>query len=201
MERVEEVVETDPEPIRERTVEVTGSRRAPNVVERTVMDDVGVLGRQTARVEATRPVVVTRDPEDVIITPAARRTRTVVRPTVVTEHPQRVYDAKRTIFRAYQIIWYILAFIEILLAFRFVFHLMGANPYSGFVALIYGLSGILVAPFVGILPAYGAGVSVFEWSTIIAAVVYLLIAWGLVYLFQLIKPVDPVEVEETVDNP
>lgn len=203
MERVEETIETEPivsEPVTERTVKVTGSRHAPNVVERTVTDEAGVLGGQRARVVSTQPVI-TRDSEDVLIAPAARRTRTVVRPTVVTEHPQHVYESKKTIFRAYQVIWYILAVIEVLLAFRMFFRAIGANPYSGFVLLIYGITGLLTAPFMNIVPAYGAGNSVFEWSTVIAAAVYLLVAWGIVYLFQLVKPVDPEEVEAIVDNP
>src|SRR3990170_5773576 len=44
-------------------------------------------------------------------------------------------------------VWYILGLIEILLAFRFVLKLFGANPSSGFVDFIYSVSGVLTAPF------------------------------------------------------
>ena len=41
---------------------------------------------------------------------------------------------------------------------------------------------------------------VFEWSTLIAMAVYAILAYGLVALFQLIKPTNPEEVEQNVDN-
>ena len=124
-----------------------------------------------------------------------------VEPAIQTEHPQKVYNTKKTIFRMYQIIWYVLAIIEIFLAFRMVFKAVGANPYSGFASFIYALSNPLAVPFQGIVANSVYGNSVFEWSTIIAAVVFFLIAWGLVYLFQMMKPVTPQEVEGSVDNP
>lgn len=134
--------------------------------------------------------------------PAVVRTvKKVVNPVVQTEHPQRVFEKKKAIFRSYQIIWYIVAFIEILLVFRFILKALGANPFSGFVNLIYMLSNPLALPFSGIFKSSVSGASAIEWSTLFAAVVYLLLAWGLTNLFQFIKPVTQKEVEETVDNP
>jgi len=76
-----------------------------------------------------------------------------------------------------------------LLAFRFTLKLLGANPSSGFVDLIYSVTNVLVAPFTGIFStptAEGDIVSsVFETSTLVAIVVYALIAWGLVKLVNL----------------
>lgn len=115
--------------------------------------------------------------------------------------PQQAYGKKKVIFRAYQIIWYILGIIEILLAFRVFLRLVGANPNSGFTALIYSLSAPFAVPFRGIVGTTSFGNSVMEWSALIAMVVYLIIAYGLVKLFQLVKPTDPIEVEHTVDNP
>jgi len=123
--------------------------------------------------------------------------------TTATAAPttQRTYQTKKTIFRAYQVIWYIVGVIEVLLAFRFVLKLIAANPYSGFVSFIYSLSALFVTPFEGIVRTPSAGGSVLEWSTLIAGIVYFVIAWGIVYLFQLIKPVTPTEVSQVVDNP
>src|SRR4051812_38890275 len=45
------------------------------------------------------------------------------------------------------IIWYILGIVEVLLAFRFVMKLLGANPNSGFVDFIYSVTSVLTAPF------------------------------------------------------
>lgn len=121
-------------------------------------------------------------------------------PPVTNEHPQKVYEKKKAIFRTHQIIWYILAVIEVLLAFRMVFKALGANPYSGFATLIYTLSDPLAYPFSGILRTSIAQDSIFEWSTIVAAVVYALIAYGIVYLIHMMKPVSPDEVEKKVDS-
>ncbi|MGI8419245.1 MAG: YggT family protein [Candidatus Levyibacteriota bacterium] len=130
-----------------------------------------------------------------------RVTTTTAPSAETTKNPQKVLAKKKAIFRTYQVIWYILAIVEILLGFRMVLKALGANPLSGFVNLIYTLSDPLALPFVGILHSSISGVSVFEWSTLIAAVVYAILAYGVVYLIQIVKPVTPSEVSEKVDNP
>jgi hypothetical protein len=92
-------------------------------------------------------------------------------------------DSKTT---AKNIVWYLLGLIEILLAFRFVLKLLGANPASGFVNFIYSISGILTAPFDSIFGTTtnptGNTQSVFEPSILVAAIVYAVIAWGIAKL-------------------
>lgn len=87
---------------------------------------------------------------------------------------------------AANIVWYILGVIEVLLAFRFVLKLLGANPESGFVDFIYTISGILTGPFDNIFgvskTTSGETQSVFEPSILVAAAVYALVAWGIVKL-------------------
>lgn len=128
----------------------------------------------------------------------------VYRPDPVTplenQTPQEAYTKKKVIFRTYQIIWYILGVIEVLLLFRIVLKLLGANPLSGFAAFIYLITAPLAFPFSGILPVSRSGNTIMEWSTIIAMIVYLLVAYGLVKLFQIVKPTDPEEVIRTVDT-
>ena len=84
------------------------------------------------------------------------------------------------------IVWYILGVIEVLLSFRFVLKLLGANPQNGFVDFIYSVSGILTAPFDNIFGVAstksGEIQSVFEPSILVAMAVYALIAWGIVKL-------------------
>lgn len=139
---------------------------------------------------------VTHSPEAVV------KTTRQVKPEVHTEHPQKVFEKKKVIFRSHQIIWYILVFIEVMLGFRVTLLALGANPSSGFANLIYTVTGSLVAPFQGILPTTvpTTGGQVFEWATLIASVVYAFVAIGIVYLIQLVKPVSPQEVSEAVDN-
>lgn len=122
-------------------------------------------------------------------------------PAVKTEPPQQVFETKKSIFRTYQIVWYILGFVETLLIFRLLLKVVGADPLSGFALLIYGLSDVFALPFNGVLgvTATPEG-SIFEWSTLIAMAVYWVIAYGIVQLFQIIKPVGPREVEDTVDS-
>ncbi len=141
---------------------------------------------QVTTVSSTAPAQVTQT------------TKTVTPPPVQTEHPQKVFEKKKVIFRTYQVIWYILGVIEIVLAFRIFLRMSGAYP-SGFVNLIYFLSAPLAVPFRGILKITDEG-TVIEWSTFVAMLVYLLIAYGLVNLLQFIKPVTPQEVEKEVDS-
>lgn len=91
---------------------------------------------------------------------------------------------------ASNIVWYIVGFIGILLAIRFMLKLFGANPASGFVDFIYVVTGVLTAPFDNIFsvasPETGDVVrSVFEPSILVALVVYVLLGWGIVKLINL----------------
>lgn len=97
-------------------------------------------------------------------------------------------DSKSTVAN---VVWYIVGFIEILLGFRFVLKLLGANPLSGFVDFIYTFSGILTAPFDNIFnvtsTTAGDVQSVFEPSILVAMAVYALIGWGIVKLINVNK--------------
>lgn len=80
------------------------------------------------------------------------------------------------------IIYVIGGVIETLVGLRFVFRLLGANPDNAFVGWIYDWSTPLVAPFAGIFgqtaTVAGAGVvtaSVFDWTALIAFIIYALI--------------------------
>lgn len=131
-----------------------------------------------------------RTPEQVVKT-----TTRQVEPEVKGEAPQKVYDKKKTIFRFNQVVWYILGLIEVLLVFRVVLKALGANPSAGFTSLIYAITSPLAVPFSGILGVSITGDSLIEWSTVIAAIVYLCVAWGFIYLMDLIYPITPRDVE------
>lgn len=136
-------------------------------------------------------VIVTDDAPQKIVRKVTRK----IPPPVRDEPPQQVYEKKKTIFRSNQIIWYILGLIEVLLGFRFLLKLLGANQTVGFTNLIYSLTEPLVALFYGIIPTSSAGTSVVEGAIIIAALVYLCLAWGIVYLLDLFFPITPEDVE------
>ncbi len=123
-----------------------------------------------------------------------RKTIKQIDPVIKEEAPQKVFDKKKKIFRINQIIWYILGFVEVLLAFRVLLKALGANPNSGFTSFIYALTGPLALPFRGIIGESMSGGALIEWSSVFAVVVYLVIAGGLVYLLDLVNPISQEEV-------
>lgn len=147
-----------------------------------------MIQSNTTQEEVT--TIANESPQQVI-----KKTTRQVEPQAKGEAPQKVYEKKKTIFRSTQIIWYILGFIEIILTFRILLKMLGANSSVGFTSLIYSLTAPLALPFSGILGVSIEGASLIEWSTIIAAIVYLCIAWGLVYLLDIIYPITPKDME------
>lgn len=135
-------------------------------------------------------VTVDNSPKQII-----KKTTTQAEPQAKGAAPQKVYEEKKAIFRFNQIIWYILGLVEVLLGFRIILKALGANQFAGFTSLIYAITEPLAAPFRGILGIGVTGNSVIEWSTIIAVIVYLFVAWGLIYLLDLIYPITPKDVE------
>ena len=87
------------------------------------------------------------------------------------------------------VVYFLFGILEVLLAFRLILKLTGASLSSGFVRLIYNLTGVFILPFNGIFSkGYAQGVettSVLEPATIVAIFVYILIAWGIVKLVRI----------------
>ncbi|MDP2966384.1 MAG: YggT family protein [Pelolinea sp.] len=82
-------------------------------------------------------------------------------------------------FKATQVVWLVLGILEALLALRFGLKLIGANPASPIAVFIYGFTNLFLFPFTGLTGTPTAGSMVLEISTVIAMVVYALIAWAL----------------------
>ncbi len=107
----------------------------------------------------------------------------------------------KPIYHATQIVWYILGIIEILLAFRFVLKLLGANSSAGFTSFVYGVTYVFAEPFRAvfrnntIVPG-----SVFEWTTLLAMVVYWVIAIGIIKMFLMGKTVSTPEAAVKLDQ-
>jgi hypothetical protein len=89
----------------------------------------------------------------------------------------------KPLYRGTQIVWYIIGLLEVLLAFRFVLKLLGANPDAGFTSFIYGITYIFASPFLNVFRVTQVAGSIFEWTTILAMFVYWLIAFGIIKLF------------------
>lgn len=89
-------------------------------------------------------------------------------------------------YRAVQVVWFLAGLVDVVIAIRFVMKLLAANSSSGFVSFMYNLSEPLVAPFRGIFGTPAAGGSVLEPASLVAIVIYSLIAWGIVALIRLL---------------
>ncbi len=99
----------------------------------------------------------------------------------------------KPLYRGTQIVWYILGLIETLLAFRFVLKLLGANPEAGFSSFIYVVTHVFAAPFLSVFRISKVAGSIFEWTTLLAMFVYLVVAYGIIRLFLMGKTVSTPE--------
>ena len=106
----------------------------------------------------------------------------------------------KPLYRGTQIAWYILGLIEMLLLFRFVLKLLAANPDAGFSMFIYSITNIFASPFLNVFSiSYVAG-SIFEWTTLLAMLVYWLVGLGLIKLLLMSKTVSTPEAATALNN-
>jgi hypothetical protein len=113
-------------------------------------------------------------------------------PSVVTDRTEATtYDPyagrRATSLKVTRAIYLIFGVIEAVLLIRFVLKALGANAEAGFAQFIYGITGPLVAPFAGLFgtPQAASGATL-ELHTLIAMVIYALVAWLLARLAWLV---------------
>ena len=133
--------------------------------------DREVVRQETTTGEPVRPVAP--------VTPV-----TPVAP--VTTSRTAVYRESGNNTRVIQTVWWIVGFIEVLIAIRFVLKLFGANP-APFVRFMYDLTWPFVAPFHGIFNTAQEGKSILEPESLVAMEIYALIGWGIVSLIRLVS--------------
>lgn len=109
-------------------------------------------------------------------------------------HEQRVATFKVT-----QMIWLLLSILEAAIGLRVLFKLIAVNPANTFAALLYKVTGLFVAPFASLIGAPAMDGMVLEISSILAMIVYFLIAWGLERIVYVLfyRPRGPVSVSQT----
>jgi YggT family protein len=135
--------------------------------------------------ERTDIIETTTTPTRREVTSVPRTTtevRTVERPIAEVDRVEAVaYDpfASRRIaaYRTVQLVYWIFGLIEGLILVRFILKALGANPSAGFAQFIYGITSPLVAPFYGLFGNPSAQGSVLELHSIVALIVYALLAW------------------------
>lgn len=115
---------------------------------------------------------------------------------------QNSYNSSTTkpLYRGTQIVWYIVGLLEALLAFRFVLKLLGANSAAGFTSFIYGITQPFASPFLNVFRITKVEGSVFEWTTLLAMLVYWLVALAIIKLFLMGKTVSTPEAAVKLDN-
>jgi len=106
----------------------------------------------------------------------------------------------KPLFRGVQIVRYLVSLLEITLAFRFLLKLTGANPAADFTRFVYGASWPFVYPFISVFRITSVEGKVFEWTTLLAMVVYGLLGWGITRLFVMSKSVSTPEAAAKLDK-
>jgi uncharacterized protein YggT (Ycf19 family) len=101
---------------------------------------------------------------------------------------------------AISVIWFIVGVIEALLALRFLLALLGANASAGFTQIVYALSAPFMAPFEAVFGATRVNGSTFDWSILLAMLVWALIGWGLTALIRAITPRATAGTSESVEE-
>ena len=104
----------------------------------------------------------------------------------VTTSRTSIYRESGNNTRVIQTVWWIVGFVEVLIAIRFVLKLFGANP-APFVRFMYDLTWPFVAPFHGIFNTAQEGKSILEPESLVAMAIYALIGWGIVSLIRLLS--------------
>jgi uncharacterized protein YggT (Ycf19 family) len=113
-------------------------------------------------------------------------TRRIDRPGVYADS---ISDTGSFIFlKIYQLLWFALGLLESLLVLRMVLKFINANPASGFVSFIYRLTDPFALPFSGIVGTTNFQNSPIEWSTLIAMVVYYVVAYVIIKLLSIVLP-------------
>lgn len=99
----------------------------------------------------------------------------------------------KPMYRVTQFIWFIFSVVEAILLIRFILKLVGANASAGFTKFIYSISYPLMKPFLYIVRSPEVVGGTIEWSTLIALIIYSLIAWFLVRFIVMSRPITSTE--------
>lgn len=105
------------------------------------------------------------------------------------------FTLKALIYRITRAIWFLFGIIESFLFLRFLLRLFGANPNARFTMFIYSLTNPLMAPFSNVFNVFEAGGVIIDANIILALFVYYLVAWGIIRLILMARPIHMIEKE------
>jgi YggT family protein len=103
-------------------------------------------------------------------------------------------------FKVTQVLWLLLGLLEGLIGLRIIFKMIGVNVANTIASLLYSVTDFFLAPFSNLLQNPSAGNMVFEVTSLIAMIIYLLIGWALIRIIYVAfyRPRGPVHVKQTV---
>jgi YggT family protein len=136
----------------------------------------------------TRPTARdVREVRETDATPHVTEVRSAVAPRADMDRVESfAYDPfqsrRLAALRVTQLVYWVFGLVEGLIAIRFVLKALGANPSAGFAEFIYGVTAPLVAPFSNLFANPASEASVLELNSLIALVVYALVAYLLARL-------------------
>jgi len=115
--------------------------------------------------------------------PVERREEVIVdRQGTIERREQVVQDVgaerQQSLFQASHLIWLFAGGLEALIGLRVLLKLMAANPNNPFANFVYALSYLFVWPFVGLTVTPAVEGIVLEIPSVIAMLVYALLAVG-----------------------
>ena len=125
--------------------------------------------------------------EEVVQTPQGANASVLDQRTRIEPTPAEV--AWGNIRRAQQVVWFLFAVLCGLIGIRFLLVVLGANMTLGFGRLVYGITEPFVRPFLVLFGEQGRALrpgNNVEFGCLIAIVVYLLVAWAITKLIELL---------------
>jgi hypothetical protein len=126
-----------------------------------------------------RDVVRERVAEQPVYAPPPVRDEVVASDAVVADEAAGRWSVLDLVTR---LIWFLTGLLMVGLVLRFLFKAAGANTGSSFVSFVYNSTAVFVAPFRGIFTDSVSGNNVFEVSTLVAIVIWALVAFFVTWL-------------------
>lgn len=123
--------------------------------------------------------------------PVSRREEVIVQKHPDHLHEERVvedlnFERRQIVYRVTQLVWLLFGGVNGLIGIRIILKLIAANPNNAFAAFVYKLTNVFLWPFVGITGVPSFRNHVLEIHSIIAMIVYTLLAWGIVSLIEVV---------------
>lgn len=122
--------------------------------------------------------------EDIPMKPAAPPSAPIDEPNPDIEIAELRQEEARTVKYAIGKLndflrWFI-AVLEVTLTIRFLLKLIGADPQNLFAEFLYPLTDIILYPFSTLIHPFSVRENqAFEWSTLIAMLIYFLVFWAI----------------------